>query len=183
MRFEYLDRVDFARALERQSELRVAASQNSAYDTVLGFEPLRPVVTLGKRAGDEARAEGFEYFSLDRGGQATIHNPGQLVIFPVCTVESVRAWVERLWRTTERTLADFGVRAEWDESCPGLYTAYGKIVSLGVRVRERVSTHGLAINVANRLEDFQKIQACGVRNAKMDRISSQGRIFKMVREF
>jgi lipoate-protein ligase B len=175
MRFEYLAQVDFARALERQEELHRAAAQNSAYDTVLGFEPSKPVVTLGKRAERGEEAEGFQYFSLDRGGQATIHNPGQLVIFPVCTVDGVRAWVERLWQVTQKTLRDFGVDSEWDEACPGLYTSKGKIVSLGVRVRSHVSTHGIAINVANRLEDFSKIQACGVRNAKMDRMGEDFR--------
>lgn len=175
MRFEYLDRVDFARALERQEEIHQAAVQNSAYDTLLGFEPLKPVVTLGKRAERGSEAEGFEYFELDRGGQATVHNPGQLVIFPVCTVDGVRAWVERLWKVTQETLQDFGVKADWDEDCPGLYTDAGKIVSLGVRVRSHVSTHGIAINVANHLEDFSKIQACGISNAKMDRMGDEFR--------
>lgn len=177
MRFEYLDRVDFARALERQSEMHAAAVKNSAYDTVLGFEPRHPVITLGKREAAERAGvnveERFQTFQLDRGGQSTIHNPGQLVIFPVCTVENgVRAWVEKLWQTTQAVLNEFGCQAVWDESCPGLYTAQGKIVSMGVRVRGGVSTHGIAINVSNRLEDFQAIQACGVRDAKMDRMGA-----------
>lgn len=188
MRFEYLDRVDFARALERQEELHAAATQNSAYDTVLGFEPRHAVITMGKRevsvrspgepyVNDGGRSERFEVFQLDRGGQSTIHNPGQLVIFPVCTVESgVRAWVERLWQTTLTVVNEYGCQAAWDEACPGLYTARGKIVSMGVRVRRGVSTHGIAINVSNRLEDFQAIHACGVRNAKMDRMGTDIRL-------
>jgi lipoyl(octanoyl) transferase len=178
MRFEYLDRVDFARALERQSELHADAVRNEAYDTILGFEPKHAVITLGKRAvaeGAEA-PEGFQVFALDRGGQATIHNPGQLVIFPVVTVSSVREFVQMLWQVTEITLAEFGCPAKWDEHCPGLYTPNGKVVSLGVRVKGGVSTHGLAINVANRLEDFQRIAACGVRNAKMDRVGADIRL-------
>lgn len=178
MRFEYLDRVDFARALERQSELHAAAVKNSAYDTVLGFEPLHPVITMGKREAAQAPSSfGFQTFQLDRGGQSTIHNPGQLVIFPVCTVEEgVRLWVEKLWQTTLTVLNEFGCPAAWDEACPGLYTARGKIVSLGVRVRGGVSTHGIAINVSNRLEDFQAIHACGVRDAKMDRMGTDIRL-------
>lgn len=167
MNFEYLGVCEFREALARQEALRVQPG------TVLGFEPMEPVVTYGRRTVLADRTRAFPSFEVDRGGQATLHNPGQLVIFPVCQVESVREWVDRLWRVSQGALSDFGCAAEWDPLRPGLYTSRGKIASIGVRVKSGVSTHGIAINIRNRLEDFAVIRACGISGAAMDRLGEE----------
>jgi lipoate-protein ligase B len=82
--------------------------QQTGFPVVLGFE-YYPVVTLGKRAElneellgtrDELVARGFEIAETDRGGQATLHSPGQLVIYPIVPIQklkiSVRDYVAAL---------------------------------------------------------------------------------------
>jgi len=170
MQSEFLGLIHFGAALARQQEIftRVRHGDNGV---LLGFES-EPVITLGIRANSEdlIKPEGFALFNLDRGGQATIHNPGQLVIFPIVSVKMIgaRRWIECLRDVTAQTLKGFDKPLQWNPQCPGLYSSTGKVVSIGIRVRRGISTHGLAINVRNRLEDFRAIRPCGVQDAPLD---------------
>lgn len=174
----YIGQISFAEALCEQEEAwaRVHAGGPSE---ILGFES-NPIVTLGAR-GDLARdlrtsaesivEKGFEVLRVDRGGQATLHHPGQLVIFPIVEVREMgaRRWSHYLAEITRKTLGHWGIDCRWDECRPGLYTKNGKIVSMGLRLRQGISTHGLAINISNDLSDFQMIRACGQDQTPLDR--------------
>lgn len=154
-----------------------AALEAARPGTVLGFEP-DPVVTLGHRADlksaflwPAARFEelGFAILPTDRGGEATIHSPGQLVIFPALDVRpvGVRRFVGLLESATRRWLTRFQVEATWNPCEPGLYTREGKVVSIGLRVQKGIVRHGLAINVRNDLKVFSGIRVCGKASQKM----------------
>ncbi len=148
-------------------------------DCLLGFE-LEPVVTLGARASaqdllwheQQWRDRGYTVERAERGGQATIHNPGQLVIFPVVNIREwgVKKFVRLLAETTRVFLLENGCETRWDECNPGLYSPQGKVVSIGLRVRKGVVTHGLAINVHNDLAAFSGIRVCGSRAMTLDRL-------------
>ena len=58
-------------------------------------------------------------------------------------------------------LAANGVEAAARTDAPGVYVAGRKIASLGLRVRRGCTYHGLALNVSNDLEPFQRINPCG----------------------
>lgn len=176
METRYLGLISFSNALAEEDAAFRSVSENGE-PLVLGFEA-KPVITLGVRGTAEAdltvpeielSRRGFELFRVPRGGQATLHNPGQLVIFPVFKIGRVRPWIELLAEVTRDTLSDFGVDCRWDACKPGLYTGRGKITAFGLKIREGISTHGLAINVHNRLEDFQLIRACGESDVQVDR--------------
>ncbi len=183
MQQQYLGRVAFSNALEQQGLAYSQVQREDSIGVVLGFES-DPVITLGLRgrAGDDlvesvegAEKRGFAVVRVDRGGQATLHNPGQLVIFPVVSVRAIgaRAWICMLAKTTRGCLAEFGFESAWNERRPGIYTARGKIAAMGVRIRNGISTHGVAINVANEIDDFQWIRACGVEHAAVDKMGDE----------
>jgi lipoate-protein ligase B len=169
MRINYLGKVSFSEALAVQSR---AVSEPGG--EILGFETSEPVVTLGVRARPDRDiiGAGFAIQAVDRGGQATLHNPGQLVIFPVIQVRAfgARRWIEMLAAVSKDCIREWGIEAVWDETRPGLYTERGKLMSLGVRISRGISTHGLAINVCNNLDDFRAIRVCGAASAAMDRM-------------
>ncbi|NJL23845.1 MAG: hypothetical protein HC902_00770 [Calothrix sp. SM1_5_4] len=107
--FNYLGRVSYATALSLQERRR---------GEILAFES-DPVVTMGVRAGAEdlkrpesfLRAQGFDLLRVDRGGQATLHAPGQLVIFPALDVSSwgaARAWIGHLVGVTQACARELG---------------------------------------------------------------------------
>ncbi len=116
--------------------------------------------------------------NVDRGGQATIHNPGQLVIFPVINIKDLgtRAWVNFLLKVTRLTLAEFDFHSVCVDGAPGLYSAKGKVASIGVRIRQGISTHGVAVNIYNELSDFGLIRACGVDGAQVDQLGGDHKV-------
>jgi len=162
-----------------QADILATVHAAASPGVVLGFEALR-VVTLGVRAAgadlvvsrSALESRGFAVVDVDRGGQATLHNPGQLVIFPVWEMRAIgaRAWVEGLAEITRQCLLEFGVEAHWKDAYPGLHTSRGKIMACGVRLKRGVSTHGIALNVSNDLNEFSLIRACGVQNAPIDKL-------------
>ena len=143
-----------------------------------------PVVTMGNRKlsqdlrfelPDTARkyeAESpqpfgaFEYFEIDRGGSATAHEPGQLVVYPILPIalfsEGVRGLVGFLEEAVISTCAHFGVLASRDALHPGVWCGTSKIAAVGLRVKQHITRHGLAFNVSNSMETFRAIVPCGI---------------------
>ena len=118
----------------------------------------------------------------DRGGQVTYHGPGQLVAYPLIDIVrrgyGVRSLVSRIEQAMVDTLAGYGIAAYADREAPGVYVDVAgrrhKIGSLGLRVREGRSQHGLALNVAMDLEPFSRINPCGYQGLAMTQVSALG---------
>jgi lipoate-protein ligase B len=75
-------------------------------------------------------------------------------------------------------LADEGLDAEpRDTPFTGVWVGDRKIGSIGVRVRDGVSMHGLAVNVDNDLQPFEWIVPCGIDHVRMTSVSREtGRV-------
>jgi lipoyl(octanoyl) transferase len=72
------------------------------------------------------------------------------------------------------TVAHWGIHAEGRRDAPGVYVSGAKLASLGLRIRQGGSYHGLALNVALDLEPFQRINPCGYAGLQVTRLSSLG---------
>lgn len=132
------------------------------------------VLTLGKHAKedfllkgrDQLSRDGIDVIETDRGGEVTAHNPGQLVVYPILHQSifnlSPRTYVYLLEQGVIDMLKTYGLNAVRDEHHPGVWLGQEKICALGVRIRQRVSMHGLALNICNDLELFNKIIPCGI---------------------
>jgi lipoate-protein ligase B len=141
-----------------------------------------PVYTRGKRTepgdlpmgADWYRAQGIEVEDSDRGGRVTYHGPGQLVAYPIVAVERVVDYVHALESAMVAALADEGVSAE-ARSVPftGVWVGEAKVGSIGVRVRDGVSMHGLAVNVDNDLQPFQWIVPCGIDHVRVTSLARE----------
>lgn len=111
---------------------------------------------------------------VDRGGQVTYHGPGQLVGYLLLDVRrsgiGVRELVSRIERSLIALLDDYGVRAEARADAPGVYVDGAKIASLGLRIRNGRSFHGLALNVDMDLHPFQRINPCGYAGMAMTQL-------------
>lgn len=115
----------------------------------------------------------------DRGGQVTYHGPGQLVVYPLIDIGrrsyGVKSLVSRLEAAMVETLASFDISAYADAAAPGVYVDVEgirhKIGSLGLRVRQGRSLHGLALNVQMDLEPFRRINPCGYAGLAMTQVS------------
>ncbi|MEW2738817.1 lipoyl(octanoyl) transferase LipB [Providencia sp. PROV130] len=111
----------------------------------------------------------------DRGGQVTYHGPGQQVMYVMLDLKrnkiGVRELVTALENTVVNTLAHFNIAAYPRPDAPGVYVNGDKICSLGLRIRQGCSFHGLALNIDMDLEPFNRINPCGYSELKMTQVS------------
>jgi lipoyl(octanoyl) transferase len=144
-----------------------------------------PVVTLGRQGGGEylhvseahLRSQGIELVRTRRGGKITCHFPGQLVAYPIMRVEKRPGGIRRFFADMEeaviRTAAEFGVAAQRREGYPGVWTAAGKLCSMGIGVRHFVTYHGLALNVGRDVSLFGLMTLCGIADASATSLSAE----------
>ena len=139
-----------------------------------------PVFTLGRSGKAEhiLAAGEIAIMHSDRGGQVTYHGPGQLVVYVLLDTHRLgigpRELVRRLEQAVLDVLAEFGISAERRAGAPGVYVGDAKIAALGLRLRNGMSYHGLALNVDLDLEPFLRINPCGYAGLRVTRLADLG---------
>ena len=170
--------VDYNDAWALQRQVHADVSAGVRKDTLLLLEHAS-VYTAGKRTEDEERPEdGTPVIDVDRGGKITWHGPGQLVGYPIMKLPEpidVVGYVRWLEQVLIDSIAEFGLYTERVEGRSGVWAPYEgshvKIAAIGIRVAEKTTMHGFALNCNNSLEPYETIIACGIRDAKTSTIS------------
>ncbi|WP_419812963.1 lipoyl(octanoyl) transferase LipB [Bacterioplanoides sp.] len=113
----------------------------------------------------------------NRGGQVTYHGPGQLMVYLMIDIQrkglGPRQLVSHIEEALVATLKTFGIDSAPRADAPGVYTKGRKIASLGLRIKQGRSFHGLALNIDLNLEPFQRINPCGYSDIQMTRIADE----------
>lgn len=104
---------------------------------------------------------------IDRGGDLTLHCPGQLVAYPIIDLSKdsgrdLRLYLRKLEQVAIDLLKGFDILAARLKGLTGVWYEDKKIVSLGVGVRKWISYHGMAINVNTDLKLFSMLRPCGL---------------------
>jgi lipoyl(octanoyl) transferase len=167
-----------------QDRIRARRQAGELPDTLLLLEH-PSVFTRGRRATDRElplsedfyRSKGIEVLMTDRGGRVTYHGPGQLVGYPIMRIEDIQVYLRAIEASIVAALADAGVvarsRPTDGPDFTGVWVGERKIASIGVHVSRGVTTHGFAVNVANDLEPFSWIVACGLPDARMTSLARE----------
>jgi len=161
---------DYWVAFDRQKEM-VAARLAGCGDDTLVFVEHPTTVTLGRRAtGDDLlfpekifSERGVSLQKINRGGLATAHEPGQLVVYPIVQLKKkdLRWFANRFLNIVISVLADYGVEGYLKEGEPGVWVDGRKICSFGIALQKWISSHGIALNINNTLKTFEMIVPCG----------------------
>ncbi|MGE3974202.1 MAG: lipoyl(octanoyl) transferase LipB [Bdellovibrionales bacterium] len=180
----YFGLCEYSQALDLQQQyVEIAREGPQAF--LIGFEH-PSVVTLGIRATtndlkiseEELQSKEVALARIDRGGEATLHSPGQLVIYPILPLQrlglNVREFVEKLEMTAISFFGSFGVTTTKGVGAPGIYSMKGKMGFIGIRVKNGVSYHGISLNICNDLSLFQMIRSCGKEKENFDQLSQYG---------
>src|SRR5688572_9037621 len=180
MRILDVGRMEYGACLELQRKIRDERIRGEGEDTLLLVEH-PAVATLGRRGtADQVFDPTLAVFTIERGGQATYHGLGQLVLYPIVHLgegnRDVRAWVRHIERLAIDLLAHLGIIAETHVDKPGVWTTKTgkKIASIGIAIQHWVSFHGLALNVDIDLREFERIDPCGLGSAVMTNIRAEG---------
>jgi len=183
----WLGRMEFARALELQEELVAKKREDPSLEDQLLLLEHEPVYTIGRtpdRSSLSAIGSGpsrdgelggshlpHPLFSINRGGQATYHGPGQLMGYPIIDLrrcgQDLHKYLRWLEQLLMHLLAQYAVAAQRRESLTGVWVENRKIASIGVGVRHWITMHGIALNVCGDLSPFDHIVPCGINNVAM----------------
>lgn len=144
-----------------------------------------PVVTLGRSTQAASlplpvaalRARGIEVFEVERGGDVTLHAPGQLVGYPILDLTGWRRdlhwYLRQLEATLIRALGSLEIAAERNPGKTGVWTSGRKIASIGIHVKQWVTMHGFALNVSTELSLFDLIVPCGIAGVSMTSVARE----------
>ncbi|HLP06975.1 MAG TPA: lipoyl(octanoyl) transferase LipB [Opitutaceae bacterium] len=177
-------RTRYRDAWQRQDELVAARLAGSTPDTLV-FTEHEPVFTMGMRRGAEQNlvwtppqlaAQGIEVVPTNRGGDITYHGPGQIVGYPIVSLEPRRdlhAYLRFLEQVLIDTVARHGLVAARRDGKTGIWLGTRKIAAIGVAVKRWVAHHGFALNVATNLGHFGGIVPCGITDGTVTSLAAE----------
>jgi len=169
----WLGQIDYGEAYDIQKKLWSQKMNGRAEDALLLLSH-PPTFTIGKSGKldnlllnkEELAGKGISLFFIDRGGDITYHGPGQLVVYPIIDLKDrgkdIHRYIHCLEEVVIRTLASLSIEAQRDEKHVGVWVGNEKIAAIGVRIKNWITMHGLALNVNPDLEYFSFINPCGI---------------------
>jgi lipoyl(octanoyl) transferase len=185
----WLGRRPYGPVHQLQEQLFEARRAGAVGDTVLFLEH-DPVVTRGRGArADHLLASanllaelGVDLADTARGGDVTLHLPGQLVAYPILDLapdlRDVRRYVRTLAAVMQRVCARSGLATGTIDEYIGLWADASnvrqwpgeraartpvKVGAIGVRISRWITMHGFALNLSPDLSLFRLIVPCGIR--------------------
>ena len=141
------------------------------------------VYTLGlNRQGTRFPDNAIPVVPVDRGGKITYHGIGQVIIYVLVDLKrrqlNVRQLVQIMESSMIELLARFNIAADTKKDAPGVYvwadSQQKKIASLGLRLKNQCSYHGLSLNVDMDLSPFSAIDPCGYAGLQMTQTKDLG---------
>ena len=179
----WLGRLGFADTLALQLRAREAVVAGTSAPVLLLVEH-PPTLTLGRRGRREdvlwtdaqLAAFGVEICETPRGGQTTLHAPGQLVAYPIVPIGvQVRAHVTNLGASAVALLAELAITNAAFRTDPlGVWIDDRKIASIGVHISRGVTVQGIAINLDVDPRLFAALVSCGMPGVTMTHARAEG---------
>jgi lipoyl(octanoyl) transferase len=166
-------RTRYEEALARQTAYVAQHLSGEVGDTLI-FTEHEPVFTIGSRANSDQHLvwnderlsnEGIEVARTNRGGDITYHGPGQIVGYPIISLDQRRdlhAYLSFLEQVLINSLGSLGHTATRREGLTGIWLGSRKVAAIGVAVKRWITYHGFALNVNANLDHFQGIIPCGI---------------------
>lgn len=138
-----------------------------------------PVITMGRNgklenllvSQEKLKELNIEFYQIERGGDVTIHNYGQLVGYLIFYLKNgfwdIKKFINKVEELIILLLKFFDIPGEKKEKMVGVFVKDKKICSLGMAIDRNITFHGFALNVNNDLSYFQLINPCGIKELKM----------------
>lgn len=176
-----LGRVDYQATWDAMRAFTDARTKDSEDELwVVEHDPVFTQGIAGKAEHLLVNPAGIPVVQTDRGGQITYHGPGQAMVYVLVDLRragyGVRELVQRIENAVIGVLAAHGVAGYGRRDAPGVYVrrpgGEAKIASLGLKVRNGCTYHGVAFNVAMDLTPFDCINPCGYSGLAVTQLSA-----------
>ena len=166
--------MEYEQAWQLQRDIHADVASGIRENTLVLLEH-PSVYTAGRRTEEfERPSDGTNVIDVDRGGRITWHGPGQLVGYPIIKLSEpteVVGFVREIESALINVCVELGINAVSVEGRSGVWIVDSqgdrKIAAIGVRVAKGVTMHGFALNVNPDLKAYDKIVACGIRDAQV----------------
>lgn len=138
-----------------------------------------PVFTLGVNKKNISLPDtAIPLVYSDRGGNITYHGPGQVIIYTLINLNQFDIKITKLVRIFEESiiefLSQFNISGNQQAGAPGVYVNSKKLASIGLRIKNNQTYHGISINNHMDLSPFSLIDPCGYKNLKMTQLKDLG---------
>ena len=167
--FKSLGITKYSDALEK---MKVKLSEKNFKNEIWFLEHFK-IFTLGT-AANKAHVldpKDIPVYQSDRGGEVTYHGPGQLVIYFLLDFKKLnmgpKTLVETLQKFVQSILDEFDIESSLIPGAPGVYVDDKKIASIGLRISNGKTYHGISMNIDMDLEPFSFINPCGYEGLKV----------------
>lgn len=152
---------------------RVASTQDEIWITE--HESIY-TVGLNRKDFNKPLRNDIAVLPVDRGGKITYHGRGQLIIYPLIDLERYQLTIRTFVTLIEKSIVSFlsrrDIKASAKIEAPGVYIENKKIASLGLRIKNHASYHGLSMNIDMDLSPFEAIDPCGFKNLQMTQLKT-----------
>jgi lipoate-protein ligase B len=173
--------VSYDDAMQRMSAAHAAVLNGPQGGGIFVLEH-DPVITLGRRMAEgpfdlspELERRGVAVRRTDRGGLLTYHGPGQAVVYFVLPLAvyhlGIADFVKCVADAVIAVLLAYGIECHYDTEHPGVWVRQRKIASIGMRVSQGVTLHGVAINITNDLTVYHHFDPCGMTGDVMTNLA------------
>ena len=181
LNIRWLGKLPYSEAYDLQLGLHRSVSQEDSKDDYLLLLEHNNVITSGRSSKEnnllvskgQLHELGIEYFETDRGGDITYHGDGQLIGYPIIRLsdpKKVIPFVRNLENVIIDSLRKFKIDSFTKEDDTGVWTAKGKIASVGIKVSKWTTYHGFSLNIFDSLDGFQLINPCGNQSEQITSI-------------
>jgi len=171
---EHLSRCGYRDVLDLQLTRREGILNGSAKECIYTVEH-DSIISIGKRNAQVDLDTKIEIIRTKRGGLATFHGPGQLIVYPIIHLAqrkiSVRRWVHGLESVVLAVLTSWGIQAHRNQGHPGVWYGGQKLCAVGLHISRGVSIHGIALNLTIDLKDYAQIEPCGLPLHSVGRVA------------
>ena len=170
--------VNYSDTLVKMEDLVKKVSEDIKKEEIWFLEHNK-VFTAGSSTPKEFnknKINNIEVLKVNRGGKITYHGPGQMIIYPIINIKfrklNLIEYINQIEEICIDVFQDNQIklfrkkeknRGLWVKSKIGLK----KIIFIGLRYSKGVIHHGLSINFNNDLENFRKIDPCGLHRREI----------------
>ena len=168
--------VDYYKAInELEARVRQLIEEKNTKELIWFLE--HPNIFTGGSSykNEEILDSSIKINKTSRGGKITWHGPGQLICYFVIDLnkrdKDIRKFLDVVENSIIKSLKFFNIDVMSDRNNVGIWHNNGKYVSkvgaIGIRVKKWIAYHGFSLNIDNKLNQYQKIIPCGIKDKKI----------------
>lgn len=167
--------ISYNEAYDLQLKLFELIKSNNNPGVILMLEHY-PVITTGSNrnmgnllaSSKKLKNQNIELVQTDRGGDITLHSPGQVVCYTIINLSRIKKdltfFVHNLEQIIIEVLARYDIQGSRLTGHRGIFVKNFKIASIGLKIKKWITFHGFSLNVSNNLKYYDNIVACGLKD-------------------